>query len=520
MPLRSYIQGLAGAINPSVTDITALNPAGSLADTAQTAGIDGSGNPVRMTLATWLAWIQGHWPDLPAKSPPVVLTGPTVLDASVHNRRFLVATTALTISPPIGFASVGIGFTCDIVNGSTGNVTFASGIASLYPTLAAGQSARILAYNDGPNGVGGANVIRALIGGAVSTAPAITLSGPAAVQFVASTATTASVPISVALANYSSAPTLQYSLDSAAYAALPSGATVTASAVGGLVLTLAGGSHTVTLKDSGSGLVSNALTVVVESDVLASVPTAGWAVNQAHTLAGATSTMAGLPTAYAVLWNGSAEVGSRQAFTSSATLAALSFTPAAANATTTIRVFDAPTGGNLLAESVAITVAAAASAAPIFAPNGSVVSGAWQFNSTTSAYHRNNVSDGNPNGTTTLTHAAYSNGSGIFVNRADGTAPEAGGSPTITTLTYGWVNSSTNPVIDTNSQQGTTGNGAGGSALDNGATPGVGVNAAKYYWNYYSPNSPASPGTWYQYYTLTDSAGGVTHALCGPYTVV
>jgi hypothetical protein len=338
------------------TDLATAPAAGTVSDAYISPALNDVGALVRVTRAQDLAWIQGHYPDLGAAIAPVLLSSTTVLDASVHQRRMLIATAPITINAPGVFGNLGPNFDCMVVAEAT--VTLGSGITSSVATLAAGSWARLVGYSNG-----GGNVCRALTA-AVSTAPAISVSASGA-PFVAAGSSTVSVSLVVSLANYSAAPTLQISIDGGAYAALPGSPTVTSSGVTGLAVALGGGTHTIAIKDTGTSLVSNTANVTVAAVTIASVPTTGWVNGTAKALTGATATLAGITTAYVVLYDGTAEVGSRQAFTSSATLAALSMTPGSTNSTTKVRVYSAASGGNLLAETAAFTVTAAAGAMPV-----------------------------------------------------------------------------------------------------------------------------------------------------------
>src|SRR6185312_12702582 len=172
---------------------------------------------------------------------------------------------------------------------------------------------------------------------------------PASQPFVAPGGTTASVTLTADLSGYGSAPTLTYSLDGGTtFAALPGTPTVTTTAASFTVTGLAAGSYNFQLKDQ-SAVVSNVVPFFVERAVLSSVPTTGFT---GSAIAGAGATLTGLTTAYAVLYTGGSDQGSRQAFTGSS-VPGISPT---ASGSYTLRVYDALTSGNLLAESAAITV--------------------------------------------------------------------------------------------------------------------------------------------------------------------
>jgi hypothetical protein len=89
---------------------------------------------------------------LPSFKPGVVeLTSNTVLDATEHNARILVASAAITLTA--NFANMGPGFSCTLVNLAAGSVTMSTGITSGSgaTSLPPGASATLLglAYSGG-----------------------------------------------------------------------------------------------------------------------------------------------------------------------------------------------------------------------------------------------------------------------------------------------------------------------------------------------------------------------------------
>lgn len=130
------------------------------------------------------------------------------------------------------------------------------------------------------------------------------------------------------------------------------GATFTITIASGSVP--AAGSYQVVVRDTNAtSIISNAQTLIVEAASLASVPTTG---TSGVAITGATYSLTGITTAYAALWNGTADQGSRVTITGSSG-SMPSFTPASAG-TYTLRIYDAASSGNKLAESASITVAA------------------------------------------------------------------------------------------------------------------------------------------------------------------
>ncbi len=105
-----------------------------------------------------------------ADAPIVELTGNTGLTRAAHDGAVLVCLAPLTLSA--NFATAGLGFECDIVNLSSGNVVMGSGITvgNGAPVLVPGGEARVR----GLPGVAGGVVFWAGVDVA-STAPALTV---------------------------------------------------------------------------------------------------------------------------------------------------------------------------------------------------------------------------------------------------------------------------------------------------------------------------------------------------------
>jgi hypothetical protein len=89
--------------------------------------------------AVW-TWIQGHMPDY--KLPVVEITVNTTLDGSAHNGRILICSRAVTLTHS---ANEGSGFFCKIINVSSANVTFDSGVVTTsgQSVLSPGQMAEV-----------------------------------------------------------------------------------------------------------------------------------------------------------------------------------------------------------------------------------------------------------------------------------------------------------------------------------------------------------------------------------------
>jgi hypothetical protein len=313
-----------------------------------------------------LGFFVGAWMYLRQSRQPIYAL------AAVATQTYTVAGATLSAVPTTGYSGQGL-------NLASTTATLA-GIATGYAVLATANTdqgtrrdftstaaLRALTLAPATTGAYTLRVYDAASGGnllaesgtiTVSVAPTITISALGAVPFVPPSGTAPNVTFAGTLANFGSAPAaLQYSLDGGAYVTASGLSSLTATTFAGMTInSIAAGAHTLVVKDPTTGATSSALNFNVAGVTGLSVPTSGWAATTPTTLTGATATLAGITPAYAALYSGTADVGGRQAFTSAATLAALSFTPAAANSTTTIRVYDAATGGNLLAQTSAFTV--------------------------------------------------------------------------------------------------------------------------------------------------------------------
>ncbi len=503
--------GSAGAAGPAgpagATGATGASPAtisletlalGVFGGLAKVAGVDAAGNAKAFDPAAFVTWLTTAAPAVPR--PQVNLSGNTRLDASAHAGALLVATANLTIRPPSVSGNFPAGTSCQVVaEGCT--VSFDAAILG-GTSLTSGQMAQLICYN-----MAGSPVIRFVGMGAVSTTPAISITALASPPFVAAGASTATVSFAGTLSNFAAAPAgLQYSLDGAAYVAATGLATLSSTAFTGMTISsIAAGAHTLVVKDPATGVTSTSYSFNVAGVSIASVPTAGWTAGTATALTGATATLAGITTAYAVLWDGAADVGSRQSFTSSAAFALLSFTPATANSTTTIRVYDAASGGNLLAQSTAITVAAAATSATLARTNGAtVVVGQYTFKYIGGT---NDVANSAAGG------AGNVGGFNVYLTNGTGTAGSndaSGQDPRASVAAW----SGQVPALRWVSTVGqTTGGSAVNAPFANTQGGLIGVVPGAYTWVSYT-TMPAA-GTWYLRITTPDSVV----AYQGPYTI-
>jgi hypothetical protein len=129
----------------------------------------GSSTMLQQTFASIWSWLTPKFPTY--KLPAVEIITNTTFDGTVHNGRILICSQPVTLSPaPL---NMGSGFYCDVINLSSGIVTFAAGIttSSGVPTLPSGQSAavRVASYS------GGTIVYATIAGGTsgIGSAPAV-----------------------------------------------------------------------------------------------------------------------------------------------------------------------------------------------------------------------------------------------------------------------------------------------------------------------------------------------------------
>ncbi len=124
-------------------------------------GQGGSSMMVQSISALW-PWIEKQ---IPTYFMSVIeLTGNTTLDGSVHNGKIIICSQPITVTAG---ATMGSGFTCTVINASSGNCTLSGFITSSgNGTLATGQSAvvSVASYSGG-------TLYYAMIAGGASTPP-------------------------------------------------------------------------------------------------------------------------------------------------------------------------------------------------------------------------------------------------------------------------------------------------------------------------------------------------------------
>lgn len=137
----------ANLINGQTIDLA--QPAAAASDTDSFWIAQGSATMLRQTLSAVWSWMQLKLPGY--KHPVVELSSNTTLDGTTHNGRILICSGVITLTP--AFINMGTGFCCDVINLSSGNVTFGPGIltSSGSGALLPGQfaSLRAVAYSSG-----------------------------------------------------------------------------------------------------------------------------------------------------------------------------------------------------------------------------------------------------------------------------------------------------------------------------------------------------------------------------------
>ncbi|HQT39180.1 MAG TPA: collagen-like protein [Acidocella sp.] len=233
MPYNQFIGGQTINQLPSaapVTDSDALLVAqGSNALSVQSFG------------AVW-SYLETKLPTL--KAGIVELTANTVLDATGHNDRILIASAPLTLTA--NFANMGAGFSCTLINLSAGLVNFGTGISS-------GSGASVL-----PPGASTCLLGLSYSGGSLvwwngvqSNAPAITVAPI--------TAPGASVPFIVSGGIFNAAPiALDYSTDGGVTWQVVPSPVITLDAYSFTAPGLAGGTYTIRVRDHGDSAVTGA----------------------------------------------------------------------------------------------------------------------------------------------------------------------------------------------------------------------------------------------------------------------
>ncbi len=323
-PNTTSIAALPLALSIGPTDLVAISQAGTSAAIAYANLIDGqtidqaapaqpgsdtdafwvsqgSSTMLRQTFAAIWNWMT---PKLSTYKLPVIeLSTSTTLDGTVHNGRILVCSQPVTLSP--AFTNMGSGFYCEILNLSSGNVTFAPGIttSSGQTTLPPSQ----MALMRGASYSGGSIVFAAIV-----SAPAAVIatgSVPGQISSLSSTSTTTS---SVALAwsapSSGGAPASYIVQDrpsgTTAWTSVPVTGGVTGATVSGLSPATSYDFTVVAINAAGSGPSSTILSVTTTAGVAPPGQVVGLSATAATTsgvsLSWSAPATGGTPTSYTV----------------------------------------------------------------------------------------------------------------------------------------------------------------------------------------------------------------------------
>lgn len=146
----------------TIDEAAAASPA---ADTDTLWVGQGGSTTLRQTMSAVWVWIASKLPNY--TQPILELTASATLAPGLHGGRILVCSQPIVLSPPL--PSAGTGFQCEVINLSSGNVVFASGIttSSGSSTLLPGQAANLcsLTYS------GGSITYASVAGAAAAVAP-------------------------------------------------------------------------------------------------------------------------------------------------------------------------------------------------------------------------------------------------------------------------------------------------------------------------------------------------------------
>ncbi|MBV9654442.1 MAG: collagen-like protein [Acetobacteraceae bacterium] len=300
-------------------------------------GQGGSSNLAVGNLLQAAAYLQGKsalWPKRRVEEP-----ASTNLTFARHNRALVSFPNGGTLTVS-SFSDCGDGFDCEVMNTSSVMLSLGAGITCFgNSTIQPKQVVSIRGVAS--NGVTAVYAQTPLAPG---------MSQSVSVGALANQLAAAPFPVAGTLTGYGAAPALSYSNDGGTtWLALPNGSSVTATLFSftnpGLS---ARSSATVQVRD-GNALTGSSNGFAVESGSFGTLP--AFAAGQTSSVP---FTLAGLSTVYLVWWNG-AEIGSRTAASAS---------PATVTAPTagsyTLRLYDASSGGLLLAESASVTVASSA----------------------------------------------------------------------------------------------------------------------------------------------------------------
>lgn len=159
IPYAAFLDGMT---------IDLAQPAAPATDSDTFWVAQGTSTMLRQTFAAIWSWVATKLPSY--KRPVAEITINTTLDGTVHNGAVLICSQAVTLSP--AFINMGSGFSCDVINLSSGGVTFAPGITTSTgsTTLPPGQWAmlRCASYS------GGSVVYAGILGGTLAAPGQVT----------------------------------------------------------------------------------------------------------------------------------------------------------------------------------------------------------------------------------------------------------------------------------------------------------------------------------------------------------
>ncbi|WP_298286554.1 collagen-like protein [Acidocella sp.] len=239
--------------------IDELAAAGPALDSDEMLVAQGGGVLAAQSFSGLWSYVANKLPS--ALAPVMELTGDTLLDATAHNNRLLVASAPLTLSA--SFPSLGAGFGCTVINLSAGPVVMGAGIQSGSGAASLPPGASAVLY--GLSYSGGSLVWWSGTGGAAPAITVNTINAPApGAGFV------------VAGGIFNDAPAaLDYSADGGATWSTAPGTVMTANAYSFTAPGLGAGTYAVRVRDHGNPAVlgvSNSFTIAAPTIALGALP--------------------------------------------------------------------------------------------------------------------------------------------------------------------------------------------------------------------------------------------------------
>jgi hypothetical protein len=255
--------------------INQLPAAGPAADSDELLVAQGSDSLSVQSFSSIWTYLQAKLPSF--KTGVVELNGNTVLDATSHNNRILVASAPLTLTA--NFANMGSGFACTLINLSAGSITMGTGISSGSggTSLPPGAAAELSAFSYS----GGSLVWWS---GIVPNAPTLTVGSIAAPA--------PGTPFNVGGGIFNDAPTaLDYSINGGVTWVAAASPVITANAYSFVMPGLVSGTYTIQVRDHANIAVigvSNSFTIAAPEIAINALP-ASVELNSAVTVSGTVS---------------------------------------------------------------------------------------------------------------------------------------------------------------------------------------------------------------------------------------